>query len=110
MAQALDLWVESVERYHERRRRQARAQWFAHFCMMSENHAKLAEDYARRAEELCEDSEATPHAPARPHVEGGVGLTPNPLGEGREQAATTCYEGPCEGTQKGGDEAVLNNV
>jgi len=49
------LWKASVAAYHERRRRQNVAAWFAHFCRMADNHAALAEEYERRAEELCEE-------------------------------------------------------
>jgi hypothetical protein len=50
-----ELWKESVRAYHERRRRQNVAAWFAHFCKMADSHARLSEDYARRAEQLCEE-------------------------------------------------------
>jgi hypothetical protein len=49
------LYAASVRRYHSRRRNQARAAWFAHFCRMAENHARISEDYERRAEQLCEE-------------------------------------------------------
>ena len=52
------LWMESERRYHEIRQRQNVAAWFAHFCRMADNHAALAEDYQRRAEELCEEDES----------------------------------------------------
>ena len=48
----------NVGRYERRQRRQIRAAWFSHFCLMAENHAALAESYQRRAEELCEEGEA----------------------------------------------------
>ena len=47
------LWAMSVERYHQRARRQIVAAWFAHFCQMADNHAALAESYRERAEQLC---------------------------------------------------------
>lgn len=50
-----ELWQESVRRDRGRRRREIRAEWFAFFSRMAESHARLAEDYERRAEELCED-------------------------------------------------------
>ncbi len=50
-----DLWRESVSKHHERTRRENRAQWYAHFCGMAESHVRLAEDYERRAKELCEE-------------------------------------------------------
>ena len=49
------MYAESVRRYHSRQRRETAALWFAHFCRMSENHARISEDYERRAEELCEE-------------------------------------------------------
>ena len=50
-----ELWKASVRAHHVRRRREARALWFAHFCQMADNHARIAQDYERRAEELCRD-------------------------------------------------------
>jgi hypothetical protein len=52
------VWKSSVRRYNERQRKETRAAWFAHFCRMAENHARIAQDYERRAEELCEDGAA----------------------------------------------------
>lgn len=49
------LWQASVAAYHERRRRQNVAAWFAHFCKMADNHRALSEQYERKAEELCEE-------------------------------------------------------
>ncbi len=51
-------YAESVRRYHSRRRKEIAAAWFAHFCRMAENHAKISEDYERRAEELCKEGAA----------------------------------------------------
>jgi len=48
-------YAESVRRYHSRRRKEIAAAWFAHFCRMAENHARISEDYERRAEELCKE-------------------------------------------------------
>jgi hypothetical protein len=53
-----EAWMESERRYYARRRRQNRALWFAHFCHMAASHAQLAQDYERRAEELCEEGTA----------------------------------------------------
>jgi hypothetical protein len=50
-----ELWKESGKAYHERRRRQNVAQWFAYFCSQAEAHRKLSESYEARAEELCEE-------------------------------------------------------
>ncbi len=49
------LWRKSLERYNQRRRREATAQWFTYFCRQAEAHRRLSEDYQRRAEELCEE-------------------------------------------------------
>ena len=49
------LWKASVERDKKRRRRQNVAAWFGFYCRMADNHAALAQDYQRRAEELCKD-------------------------------------------------------
>jgi len=51
-------WMESERRYAEKRRRKNRALWFAHYCQMAASHARLAEDYERRAEEPCEEGAA----------------------------------------------------
>ena len=52
------LWTVSLRAYRARQRREARAAWFAHFCLMADNHARIAEDYERRAEELCGEGPA----------------------------------------------------
>jgi hypothetical protein len=52
-----ELWKASVRAYHERRRRQNVAAWFAFFCRQAEAHRKLSESYERRAEELCENAQ-----------------------------------------------------
>ena len=44
----------SARRHKEAIRRRNRAAWFAYFCRMAANHAAIAADYERRAEELCE--------------------------------------------------------
>jgi hypothetical protein len=49
------LWNGSVRRHKEAIRQRNRALWFAHFCQMAENHARISKDYERRAEELCEE-------------------------------------------------------
>lgn len=51
--EAEELWKQSVRAYYERRRRKIRAEWFAFFSTMAANHARIARDYERRAEELC---------------------------------------------------------
>ena len=50
-----ELWMESERCYLEIKRRQSVAAWFAYFCRMRDNHARLSEDYQRRAEALCEE-------------------------------------------------------
>jgi len=49
-----DLWLESTRRYDERRREQHRWEWVRFFDKMAASHARISEDYQRRAEELCE--------------------------------------------------------
>ena len=43
------------KRNRERRRREIRAEWFAHFCRIADNHARISRDYQRRTEELCKE-------------------------------------------------------
>ncbi len=50
-----ELWKESIRAYHENRRRQNVAAWFAYFCRQADAHRKLSESYEARAEELCEE-------------------------------------------------------
>jgi len=50
-----ELWKASVRAHNAHRRREIAALWFAHFCRMAENHAKISEDYERRAEALCKE-------------------------------------------------------
>jgi hypothetical protein len=52
------LWNGSVRRHHEAIRRRNRVAWFAYFRDMEESHARISQDYARRAEALCEEGEA----------------------------------------------------
>jgi len=48
-------YIESVRVYHARKRKEIAALWFAHFCRMAANHARIAQDYERRAEALCKE-------------------------------------------------------
>ncbi len=48
-----DLWKKSVERHHARQRQQNRAAWYG-YCRLADAHAQLSEEFARRAEQLCE--------------------------------------------------------
>jgi hypothetical protein len=50
-----ELWMESVRRFHERRREQNRWEWVRYFDRMAQSHAKLSKDYRERAELLCEE-------------------------------------------------------
>ena len=54
-AEREELWKASVRRHQEAVSRRNRAAWFAHFCEMAQSHARIAKDYERRAEELCEE-------------------------------------------------------
>ena len=49
------MYAESVRVYKARKRKEIAALWFAHFCRMAANHARIAQDYERRAEELCKE-------------------------------------------------------
>jgi hypothetical protein len=48
-------YVESVRRHHEKIRQRNRWEWVRFFDRMAESHARIAQDYERRAEELCTD-------------------------------------------------------
>lgn len=48
-------YAESVRRYHARRRKEVRAQWYAYFCRLADSLRSRAEEYDRRAEALMED-------------------------------------------------------
>ena len=48
-------YAESVRRYHARRRKEIAAAWFAAILQKCANHARIAQDYERRAEELCKE-------------------------------------------------------
>ena len=54
-AERLELWIGSVERYHEKRRQEMRARWYSFHADMSELHRRLSEEHAAKAEKLCED-------------------------------------------------------
>lgn len=47
-------YMESVRRFHARRREQNRWEWVRFFDRMAASHARIAQDYERRAAELCE--------------------------------------------------------
>lgn len=49
------LYSASVARYRERRRKEIRAQWYGFYCRMADSLRRRAEDYERRAEDLCEE-------------------------------------------------------
>ncbi len=46
-------YVESVRRHHEKIRQRNRWEWVRFFDRMAQSHARIAQDYERRAEELC---------------------------------------------------------
>ena len=48
-------YVESVRRHHEKIRQRNRWEWVRFFDRMAQSHARIAQDYERRAEELCAD-------------------------------------------------------
>lgn len=49
-----ELWRDSERRYHDRRRRWLRAQWFAHYSGLAHSLRSRADEFERRAEALCE--------------------------------------------------------
>ncbi len=52
-------YLESVRRHHEKIRQRNRWEWVRFFDRMAESHARIAQDYERRAEELCTDERRT---------------------------------------------------
>lgn len=51
-------YMESVRRYHARRRDAARWEWVRYFEHMARCHARLAKEHAQRAEKLLEEGAA----------------------------------------------------
>ena len=56
-AERLELYIGSVRAYNRRRREQARWLWVRHFDKMADLHSRLAADYQRKADALCEEGE-----------------------------------------------------
>jgi hypothetical protein len=54
-AERAEVWLTSVRTYNRRRREQARWLWIRHFDKMADLHARLAADYQRRADALCNE-------------------------------------------------------
>jgi len=52
-------YLESVRRHHEKIRQRNRWEWVRFFDRMAQSHARIAQDYERRAEELCTDERRT---------------------------------------------------
>jgi hypothetical protein len=46
---------EGVRRHNEKVRERNRWEWVRFFDRMAESHTRIAEDYERRAEELCQE-------------------------------------------------------
>ena len=53
-----EAWAESVARQNAAEREQNRWEWVRHFDRMAESHARLSQEYKRRADELCEKGTA----------------------------------------------------
>ena len=51
------LWAMSVDRYHQRARRELRARWYSFHADMADLHARLSQEHAHKAEKLCEEGE-----------------------------------------------------
>ncbi len=49
-----DLWKNSEERLRARERERNRAAWYGYYSRLADAHAELSEEFARRAEQLCE--------------------------------------------------------
>ena len=49
------MWRESEEKDRERRRRTNRAAWFAFYSRLADSHARMSEEFERRAAALLED-------------------------------------------------------
>lgn len=50
-----DLFAESTRRHHAKLREQHRWEWIRFFDRMAESHARMSEDYQRRAAALLEE-------------------------------------------------------
>lgn len=50
-----ELWAASVRRYHERRRKEIRAEWYCYFCGLAESLRSRAAEADRRAEAFLEE-------------------------------------------------------
>ena len=48
-----EAWSESARAHHSRIRNRNRWEWIRFFERMAQSHARLSEDYQRRADELC---------------------------------------------------------
>lgn len=79
--EAWELWAGSERRYHERRRNQNRWEWVRHWGLMASCHARISEDYQRRAEALYEELTG---APARVG-DASAPLTSNPPTNGENK-------------------------
>jgi hypothetical protein len=77
MLDPVEMWAGSVRRYHERRRQEARAQWYGWHLDQAERHRRTLEDliahHEEKAARLCEDPVSP--APARGGQKDG---TPSP--------------------------------
>ena len=49
------MWKESVKRDRERRRRTNRAAWFTFYSRMADSHARISEEFERRAVALLDE-------------------------------------------------------
>jgi hypothetical protein len=49
----MELWIGSVERYHERAEAEMRERWRSYHQHMHTLHSRLAAEHAREAEQLC---------------------------------------------------------
>lgn len=52
-----EMWRESVRKDRERRRRKHAAEWYGFYSRLAESHARISEEFERRASDLLEDDE-----------------------------------------------------
>ncbi len=68
-----DLWAASARRRHrERKRRKNSALWYEFFSRMADSHARLSENYERRAVALLEEPPCSTRAPMQSSSERRV--------------------------------------
>lgn len=54
-----EMWAESVRRDAERRRRTNAAAWYEFYSRLADSHARISEEFGRRALALLDEPEGT---------------------------------------------------